>query len=109
VGLGREDLLRALHVEDGVGKTVVSASEVSVLEFAAFNKIPIMKYSLGFPGSADIKRSVVDGKKSMTFCYKYLPVVDHLRRIDQRTIVGKMMIGNITLFYFTLKSREKVD
>lgn len=91
------------------GKTVYSAERVSMLEFRAINKIPVMRFSLGIPGSAVIKRSVVDGKESMAFCYKYLPIVDHLRRADDKTIVGKMMIGNVCILYFELKSRVKIE
>jgi hypothetical protein len=84
------------------GKTVYSANYVDMLEFKAINCIPVTKYSLGVPGSASVMRSMVDGIESMAFCYKYLPIVDHLRRVDERTIIGKMMIGNASILYFTL-------
>ena len=92
------------------GKTVYNKENVSMLEFRAINKIPTgIKYSLGLAGQATIMRSVVDGKESMAFCYKYLPIIDHLRRADANTIVGKMMIGNVCILYFTLKTREKLE
>jgi hypothetical protein len=92
------------------GKTVYAADSVSMLEFRELNKVPVgVRYSLWPLGKAAVRRSVVDGKESMAFCYQFMPVVDHLRRVDANTIVGKMMIGNICVLYFTLKTTENLD
>ena len=33
---------------------------------------------------------------------QYVPVVDHLRQLDDSTLIGKMTVGSYTIIYFTL-------
>jgi len=78
-----------------------------MLEFASVNKIPTPKFSLGPISNATLQMSTVGGIKSMALCYSYLPIVDHLRRLDEETLIGRMHIGSIKILYFTLKCREE--
>ena len=91
------------------GKTLNSTTDVSMLEFKAINCIPLPKFSLGPLGKASVYRSTVGGKTSVAFAYKFLPIVDHLRRLHAGVIIGKMMIGNSHILYFTLEDSGKGD
>ena len=86
------------------GKTIFDLDLVHMLEFSAINRIPTPKCSLPILGNAFLGRDDFEGKTSMAFCYKYLPIIDHLRQIDEKTLIGKMTIGTITVFYFTLNN-----
>ena len=37
-----------------------------------------------------------------TIPFQYVPVVDHLRQLDDSTLIGKMTVGSYTIIYFTL-------
>ncbi|GMI37505.1 hypothetical protein TeGR_g5845 [Tetraparma gracilis] len=89
-----------------VGKTVHSQDLVSMLEFGAVNCVPLPTFTLGPVSTATVVRTDVDGKESLALAYNYLPIVDHIRRLDKDTIIGKMMIGKVTVLYFTLKCKE---
>ena len=89
------------------GKTIFNKDLVHMLEFSAVNRIPTPKFPLPMLGNAFLGRDDYEGKVSMAFCYKYLPIVDHLRQIDDETLIGKMTIGNITVIYFTLHKNSK--
>lgn len=84
------------------GKTIFDRDLVHMLEFSAINRIPTPKFPLPILGNAFLGRDDFEGKTSMAFCYKYLPIIDHLREIDEKTLIGKMTIGTITIIYFTL-------
>ena len=92
------------------GKTVFGKDLVKMLEFKAFNRIPTPKFPLPILGDAFLGRDIdYEGKTSMAFCYKYLPIVDHIRQLDESTIIGKMTIGTLTIIYFTLKVPIKAN
>ena len=92
------------------GKTVFGKDLVKMLEFKAFNRIPTPKFPLPILGDAFLGGDIdYEGKTSMAFCYKYLPIVDHIRQLDERTIIGKMTIGTLTIIYFTLKVPIKTN
>ena len=97
----------AIWKMEWAGKTIFSKDLVHMLEFGAINKIPTPKFFLPVLGDAFIGRDTFEGKTSMAFCYKYLPIVDHIRQLDDETIIGKMTIGTITIIYFTLTSATK--
>jgi hypothetical protein len=88
------------------GKTIRTAADVSMLEFEAINNIPTPKFNLNPVASATLMNGEIDGKTSMALAYNYLPIVDYLRRLDSQTVIGKMMIGNVKVLYFTLKCKE---
>ena len=49
-----------------------------------------------------------------TIPFQYVPVVDHLRQLDESTFIGKMTVGSYTIIYFTLSvpsswGREQVQ
>ena len=89
------------------GKTIFHKDLVHMLEFSAVNRIPTPKFPLPLLGNAYLGKDDFEGKSSMAFCYKYLPIVDHLRQIDEDTLIGKMTIGTITVIYFTLNYNRK--
>ena len=89
------------------GKTIIRKGLVHMLEFSAVNRIPTPKFSLPLMGNAYIGRDDFEGKLSMALCYWYLPLVDHLRQIDDETLIGKVTIGSTTLMYFTLHKSSK--
>ena len=90
------------------GKTIFGQDLVHMLEFKAINKIPTPKFALPVLGNAFIGKDDFEGKISMAFCYKFLPIVDHLRKLDDHTIIGKMTIGTVTIIYFTLIVPQKI-
>ena len=73
-----------------------------MLQFRSINLIPMGMYSLPLLGDAMIRRDDFEGKTSLAFCYNYLPVVDHLRKLDETTLIGKMTVGDYTIIYFGL-------
>ena len=75
-----------------------------MLQFKAINLVPTYWiFTLPLLGDAVLDKSdKFEGKTSMAFCYKYLPIVDHLRKLDDKTLIGKMKIGGYTIIYFTL-------
>jgi len=90
------------------GKTITSDSTaISMLEFSSINLLPVPKFGLVPLATATLINGTVDGVSSLALAYNYLPIVDHLRRLDETTIIGKMMIGNVHILYFTLYEREK--
>jgi len=86
------------------GKTVLGSNQVRMLQFKAINLVPTYWiFTLPLLGDAVLDKSdKFEGKTSMAFCYKYLPIVDHLRKLDDKTLIGKMKIGSYTIIYFTL-------
>ena len=75
-----------------------------MLQFKAINFIPLFHtFTLPILGDAVVSKEKFEGKTSMAFCYKYVPVVDHLRQLDDSTLIGKMTVGSSTIIYFTLK------
>ena len=79
-------------------------NQVRMLQFKAINLVPTYWiFTLPLLGDAVLDKSdKFEGKTSMAFCYKYLPIVDHLRKLDDKTLIGKMKIGSYTIIYFTL-------
>ena len=75
-----------------------------MLQFKAINLVPTYWiFTLPLLGDAVLDKSdKFEGKTSMAFCYKNLPIVDHLRKLDDKTLIGKMKIGSYTIIYFTL-------
>ena len=90
------------------GKTIFGQDLVHMLEFKAINKIPTPKFALPILGNAFVGKDEFEGKTSMAFCYKFLPIIDHLRKLDDHTIIGKMKIGTVTIIYFTLIVPKKI-
>jgi len=86
------------------GKTVFKDSQVRMLQFKSLNLIPMFgMFTLPILGDAVLNRSDnFEGKTSMAFCYNYLPIVDHLRKLDDQTLIGKMTVGDYTIIYFSL-------
>ena len=80
-----------------------------MLQFRSINLLPMPgMFTLPLLGDAVLNEADnFEGKTSMSFCYKYLPIVDHLRELDSRTLIGKMVVGNYTIIYFTLEKPEK--
>ena len=76
-----------------------------MLQFRAVNFVPLFHtFTLPVLGDAVLNRADrFEGKTSMAFCYKYVPVVDHLRQLDETTLIGKMTVGSSTIIYFTLR------
>ena len=75
-----------------------------MLQFRAINLVPLLfTFTLPVLGDAVLRRSErFEGKTSMAFCYKYVPVVDHLRQLHSSMLIGKMTVGSYTIIYFTL-------
>ena len=88
------------------GKTVIDHDSVRMLEFAAIQRIPTPRFALPVIGDAFVGREHFEGKTSLAFCYKYLPIIDHLRVLDDTTYIGKMVIGTETILYFTVTTVE---
>ena len=89
------------------GKTIFGENLVHMLEFKAVNRIPTPKFAAPILGNAFVGKEDFEGKTSMAFCYKFLPIIDHLRKLDDQTIIGKMTIGTVTVIYFTLSVPKK--
>ena len=90
------------------GKTIFGQDLVHMLEFKAINRIPTPKFALPILGNAYVGKDDFEGKTSVAFCYKFLPIIDHLRKLDDNTIIGKMKIGTVTIIYFTLIVPKKI-
>jgi len=86
------------------GKTLFNKDAVQMLEFRAVNGVPVgFKYGIPVVGSARCVASTLNGVESIAFAYRFLPIVDNLRRLDDETLIGRMQVGNINVLYFTLK------
>ena len=78
---------------------------MKMLQFRAVNFVPLFhKFTLPVLGDAVLDTADrFEGKTSAAFRYKYVPVVDHLRQLDETTLIGKMTVGSYTIIYFTLR------
>ena len=76
-----------------------------MLQFRSLNFLPTFGvFNMPLLGDAWLNETDhFEGKTSVALCYKYMPMVDHMRKLDDSTVIGKLKIGSYTLIYFTLK------
>ena len=76
-----------------------------MLQFRSLNFVPTFGiFNIPLLGNATIdKTDNFECKTSIGFCYKYLPLVGHVRKLDDSTVIGKLKMCSYTLIYFTLK------
>jgi hypothetical protein len=80
------------------GKRILSPDKVKAQVWSFLGKklsIPI--------GSAILRRLEFRDKISTSLIYNYLPIIDHFRKIDDRTVMGIMEIKGKVYIYFYLK------
>lgn len=81
----------------GVGRTHVARNMFSYLQRRLRARGPV----------ASLKTMVFGGVESAAMVYDHQPIVDHLRRIDERRVMGAMTIsGDARIYFFEL---ERVD
>ena len=86
------------------GKTVHSASRVDMLVMGGFQMLPTPRYAFPWIGAGYLSRhEQPNAPPSLALSYRHLPVTDTLRRLDERTIIGRMTVGKRELIYFTLE------
>ncbi len=63
----------------------------------------IMKRMTWRIGKATVQASSFRGRPTIAMKYKFLPIVDHFRKVNEQEIIGVMTIFSIPVYYFMLR------
>ena len=80
------------------GKEFVNPNHVRALVMSLFGQ----NFRLALIGSAVLRKLEFRNQLSVAMIYNYLPVIDHFRKIDRKTMMGIMTIKGKTEVYFYL-------
>lgn len=98
-GSKMEFFLKDFRITRWIGKIFIPEKKVKALIYHTLG----LKFNIPFLGSATIEEINFRGKKSVAIKYDHLPIVDYLRKIDSKTIMGIMKMNDKTKVYFYLK------
>ncbi|MCU0849591.1 MAG: DUF4334 domain-containing protein [Spirochaetes bacterium] len=84
------------------GKSYMSKNKVNAWVFSFFG------IKFGFPGATAILETVVYRNKiSTAMIYNFLPIIDHFRKVNARTLMGIMEIkGKVSVYFYIIRIHE---
>jgi len=89
--------LRDYGIWGWIGKHYHSEDKVHALMHKFFG----LKFNIPVIGSARIREIRFRGKVSTGMIYNHLPIIDHFRRVDEKTLMGAMDLkGKIVLYFY---------
>lgn len=98
VGSSYEKYLNRRFGTGWYGKEFVNPNHVRALVMSLFGQ----KFRLPLIGSAVLRKLEFRNQLSVAMIYNYLPIIDHFRKIDRKTMMGIMTIKDKTEVYFYL-------